>query len=257
MLLTLHALIYLAVNVLLVLLWLMLGGDWSGAGGPLSAAREAGFWPFWVAAVWAVPLALHAALVAVVRSRRRSKQRGRELAAAGTADDDRPTTRWVAAMFTDIVGSTALAGRLGDDVYADVLAGHRRTVREVVAKGGGTEVGTQGDGFLVTFDSPRQAATCALALQRRLAAERDDGDRVPHVRIGVHAGDVLARDGDVVGQVVNVAARVADAAGPDEIVVTELVAEHAPPQVVVDDLGLRDLEGLATPRHLLALRWDD
>ncbi|HSK24988.1 MAG TPA: adenylate/guanylate cyclase domain-containing protein [Egicoccus sp.] len=252
MLLTLHALVYVAVNVLLVLLWLMLGGDWAGASDPLAAARGSGFWPFWVMAVWGVALALHAALVVVVRSRRRSRRRDRaEAAGAG----NRSGTRWVAAMFTDIVGSTALAARLGDADYADVLVAHRRTVREVIAAADGREVGTQGDGFLVTFASPRQATACAVALQRRLAEDRDDADRVPHVRIGVHAGEVHERDGDVVGQVVNVAARVADSAGPDEVVVTETVAEHAPADVAVDDRGVHQLEGLPTPRHLLTLRW--
>lgn len=248
MLLTLHALVYVAVNVLLVLLWLMLGGDWDGAANPLDAARESGFWPFWVMAVWGVVLAVHAALVAVVRAWRARRRRER------AATPEQPADRWVTAMFTDIVGSTALAGRLGDAAYAEVLATHRRTVRDVLAAHGGTEVGTQGDGFLVTFASPAAAVSCAVALQQRLAAERDDADRTPHVRIGLHAGEAHARDGDVVGQMVNVAARVADTAGADEIVVTESVAEHAG-DVAVDDLGLRSLDGLPTPRHLLAVRW--
>lgn len=256
MLLTLHALIYVAVNVLLVLLWLMLGGDWDGASDPLAAARGSGFWPFWVMAVWGVALALHAALVVVVRSRRRSKRRGRaDTANTAKVANHVPTTRWVAAMFTDIVGSTALAARLGDADYADVLTEHRRTVRAVVSDNGGSEVGTQGDGFLVTFPTPRQAVVCAVALQRRLDEERDDADRVPHVRIGVHAGEVHERDGDVVGRMVNVAARVAETGDGDEIVVTEPVAEQAPADLAIDDLGLRELDGLPTPRHLLAVRW--
>ncbi|MBS3940472.1 MAG: adenylate/guanylate cyclase domain-containing protein [Actinobacteria bacterium] len=253
MLLTLHALVYVAVNVLLVLLWLMLGGDWDGASDPLEAARASGFWPFWVMAVWGVALGLHAALLVAIRSRRRSKRRRRRPAAEPPADTTE--TRWVAAMFTDIVGSTALAARLGDADYADVLAGHRRLVRDVVEVNGGTEVGTQGDGFLVTFPTPQQAATCAVALQEHLEDLRHDPDRVPHVRIGVHAGQVHAHDGDVVGQVVNVASRVADTARADEIIVTELVAERVPSWIPVEDLGLRELDGIPTPRHLLRLCW--
>lgn len=253
--LAVHALLYLAVNVLLVLLWLLLGGDWSGADDPLAAAREAGFWPFWVAAIWGVGLALHAALTGAIK-RWRSRRKARKDQTAAESRTAATQTQWVAAMFTDIVGSTTLTTQLGDAAYGDVLASHRQTVREIATAHGGTEIGTQGDGFLLTFETPRQAVDCAVALQRRLAGERDDAKRIPHVRIGLHAGEVHRRDGDVIGQMVHVAARVAGVAEGDEIVVTELVAEHAPRDLGVDDLGLRDLDDLPTPRHLLAVRWD-
>ncbi len=64
---------------------------------------------------------------------------------------------WVAVMFTDLVGSTDLAESLGDARWHELLAAHRRLVRECVGANRGTEVGTQGDGFLVRFDSPDAA----------------------------------------------------------------------------------------------------
>jgi class 3 adenylate cyclase len=77
------------------------------------------------------------------------------------------------------------------------------------------------------------------------------------VRIGIHAGQAMGRDGDVIGQMVNVAARVADAAGPGEVLVTEPVADHTGGGVRFDDRGLQELKGVPEPRHVLALRTGD
>ncbi len=246
-LLGVHAIVYVTVCLLLALLWLMLGGEPAAVARPLTAAREAGFWPFWVAAIWGTLLGMQAALTWWVRRRRRRRRARRRRHGSGP--------RWITAMFTDICGSTRLVGELGDEAYSELIAAHRATVRELIGAHRGREIGTQGDGFLVRFPSPRDALACAAALQHRLAEERDRDPRVPHVRVGLHAGEVIARDGDVLGRMVHVAARVADSAGPDEIVVTEPVADHADPWVRVEDRGLHELRGVEGPRHLLAVRW--
>ncbi|MFN8041518.1 MAG: adenylate/guanylate cyclase domain-containing protein [Acidimicrobiales bacterium] len=175
--------------------------------------------------------------------------------AAGADGEHRPVRRWVAVLFTDVVESTSLNQRLGDDAWAELLADHRRVVRAAVAAHEGVEVGTQGDGFLLRFESPEDAVRCAAALQTELASARDRGDAL-EVRMGVHAGEVVHHDGDdVVGTVVNLAARVTDSAGPGEILVTEPVADHLPDDVVLVDRGLRQLKGFDRPRHLLAVVW--
>jgi class 3 adenylate cyclase len=183
-----------------------------------------------------------------------------DLAAAPTA----PARRWVAVLFTDIVESTTLNESLGDEVWAAVLAEHRALVRQVVADHDGHEVGTQGDGFLLRFASPQDAVRCAAAIQRELTDRRavdgdGDGDGatlVPSVRMGVHAGEAVHHDGDdLVGRVVNLAARVTDTAAADEILVTEPVADHLAADVVLVDRGLRQLKGFDRPRHLLAVVW--
>jgi class 3 adenylate cyclase len=168
-----------------------------------------------------------------------------------------PGRQWVAVLFTDIVDSTTLNHSLGDEDWARLLAEHRRLIRECVATHHGVEVGTQGDGFLLRFDDPDHAATCAIEIQQRLLDARAAlGDQAPlHVRIGIHAGEVVQDDDDIIGTVINLAARVTSAAGADEILVTEPFADHLSSGHILLDRGLKSLKGFAQPRHLLAIAW--
>jgi class 3 adenylate cyclase len=178
-------------------------------------------------------------------------------AAAAAPPPAGPGRHWVAVMFTDIANSTTLAETLGDDAWGRVLSEHRTLVRDCLRRHNGTEVGTQGDGFLVRFDHPIDAVACAVSLQRRLAAERDRGAFTPEVRVGIHAGEALADDNDLVGRVINLASRVTSAATPGEILVTEPVADHLGPSVAMTDRGLQPLKGFSQPRHLLSVTWGE
>src|SRR3954466_7321224 len=109
----------------------------------------------------------------------------------------------VTFLFTDIEGSTQLLTRLGDG-YADVLARHRRVLRDAFAAHGGIEFGTAGDGFFVAFDRARDAIGAAGHGQRALT---EDGPDV-RVRMGIHTGEGIVRDGDYVGLDVHRAARI-------------------------------------------------
>ena len=163
--------------------------------------------------------------------------------------------RWVTVMFTDIANSTTLTEALGDDEWSRFLARHRATVREAFRDRGGSEVGTQGDGLLVRFTSPADAVLCAIDIQRKIEELRDGGGLVPRVRIGIHAGEAVEDEGDVVGRVVNLAARVTSEAAPGEILVTEPVADELAGRIELEDRGLRPLRGVQRPRHLLAVLW--
>jgi class 3 adenylate cyclase len=249
-LLGIHVAVFAAVNLLLVVLWLLVGGSPEVLARPLEGARDHGLWPFWVAAIWSPLLVLQVGLTLALRRRKRRRRQDRRRPEPQTGP------RWITAMFTDIAGSTRLADELGDDAYSEMIADHRRTVRSLVRQHRGEEVGTQGDGFLLRFPSPQEAVGCAIDLQRTLADQRRSGESVPPVRVGAHAGEVIAAgDGDVIGRMVNIASRVADAAGPDEILVTEPVADHAGPGILTEDRGLRELRGVEGPRHLLEVRW--
>lgn len=173
------------------------------------------------------------------------------------ASDRQAARQWVAVMFTDIVNSTPLNESLGDDVWSEALVAHRTIVRECIAGHRGVEVGTQGDGFLVRFEQPDDAADCAVALQRTLSVGRDGSADAVHIRIGIHAGEVVQNDDDLVGRVINLASRVTDVAEPDEILVTEPLADHLSSGRPLVDRGLRTLKGFDQPRHLLAIAWQE
>jgi class 3 adenylate cyclase len=250
--LVIHGVVYVAVVAMLFFFW-SVGPRPDDSDGATVA------WPLFVAVPWGAALAIHAATVLVnlprrildaVRARRRSDRDG-----DGPPPTTGPRRRWVVVLFTDIARSTPLAETLGDDAWVALLSEHRRVVRHVLGRHGGTEIGTQGDGFLCRFDTPDAAVDAAVDLQAALATSRHDAPDTPGVRIGVHAGEAVDDDDDLVGRAVNLAARVMGAAEPDEILVTEPVADHLRPGHRVIDRGLHDLKGIARPRHLLAVDW--
>ncbi len=114
-------------------------------------------------------------------------------------------------MFTDIEGSTALLGRLGDDLYARVLAGHHALIRSALAAYDGREVDTQGDALPAVFSSPRACVAAVLAMQQAIAAHAWPGGEQVRVRMGIHSGEAARTATGLVGLEVHRAARVAAA----------------------------------------------
>jgi class 3 adenylate cyclase len=114
-------------------------------------------------------------------------------------------------LFTDIVGSTDAAARLGDEGWLDLRAAHDAVVRAQLDRFRGREVATTGDGFLATFDGPARGVRCAVEIA---AAVRPLGIQI---RAGLHTGEVEVRDGEIAGIAVHIAARVM-AASPDAAV---------------------------------------
>ena len=117
---------------------------------------------------------------------------------------DRPGVDRVLAtvVFTDIVGSTALASSLGDQPWLDLLDEHNRIVRAQLTRFDGREIAMTGDGCLATFDGPSRAVACAQAIVASTA-------RIGlTVRAGVHTGEVEFRDGAIGGLAVHIASRV-------------------------------------------------
>lgn len=220
------------------------------------------FWPFFPAMGWGVGLGLHA-LAAHGAAQRKSERDIRRVISGHTLPvlpitttrSTAPERRFVAVLFTDIANSTALTEALGDSEWSRVRTRHRDLLRDCFASHNGAEVGSQGDGFLARFDSPVDAVRCAIELQRRLDQQRGSAGFAPTVRMGVHSGDAVEEEGDLVGQVINLASRVMAEAGPGEILVTEPVAEHLDARFELEERGLRSLKGVSRPRHLLAVRW--
>jgi class 3 adenylate cyclase len=139
---------------------------------------------------------------------------------AAAARRDAPVQAHRTFLFTDIVGSTSLAGALGDAAWERLLGWHDETLRALFATGGGEVVKSTGDGFFVAFELPADALDCAAAIQRALEEHRRSSGFAPPVRMGLHTAEAVKRGSDYSGVGVHVAARVADLAGPGEIVAT-------------------------------------
>jgi class 3 adenylate cyclase len=152
-------------------------------------------------------------------------------------------------LFTDLVNSTALAARLGDVRWRELLSRHFESARLELERYGGREVKTTGDGMLATFEGPARALHCAVAIRR--AANRDD----LHIRAGVHVGEVELVGEDIRGRTVHEAARIAAAAGADEILVSDLTRALAGAAVGMDfeERGAHALRGLDGEWRLHAL----
>src|SRR3954468_21425063 len=129
--------------------------------------------------------------------------------------------RLAAIMFTDMVGYSAMSQR-DDKLALQLLEEHRGLLREIFPRFNGLEIKTIGDAFLVEFGSALEAAQCAIEIQRTLA-KRNLGvahDRRIELKIGIHIGDVMHRDGDVYGDGVNIASRIEPLAGAGGICVS-------------------------------------
>lgn len=132
---------------------------------------------------------------------------------------DEPATRTI--VFTDMVGSTALLEKLGDEAAIQILRHHDRLVRILLSRYGGREVKHTGDGFMLAFTSPADALRFSFSLQGELT------EQAIAVRIGVNSGTPVAEDGDFFGMAVNVAARLCELAGAGDILASEDVVEEA------------------------------
>jgi class 3 adenylate cyclase len=148
-------------------------------------------------------------------------------------------------LFTDLVDSTATASRLGDRAWTELLSRHHDAVRREIARFGGREVKTTGDGFLATFDGPARAVKCAAAIRGRLA------EFELRVRCGVHTGECEMLQGDVGGVGVHIAARVMSLASSGQILVTGTVRDLTSGSgIVFVDKGMHDLRGVPEPWRL-------
>ena len=122
-------------------------------------------------------------------------------------------------MFTDIVGSTEAAARMGDHDWRDLLGRHHTIARAEIARFRGREVNTAGDGFLATFDGPARAVRCAAAMRSALQPLG------LAIRAGVHTGEIELDGDDVGGIAIHICARVAAMAAAGETLVSSTVKD--------------------------------
>lgn len=173
----------------------------------------------------------------------------------GSAQNERdPGIRTV--LFTDIVGSTELTQRLGDDAAMAFIQIHDMIVRDALDASGGREVKHTGDGIMACFVSTVAAVRCASRIQRALAAHEQARKEVPvKVRIGAAAGEPVENHLDLFGTTVQLAARLCSHAQPDQSLVSNAVAELCIGKgLCFQDLGEVSLRGFDRPVRVHAIQ---
>ncbi len=166
-----------------------------------------------------------------------------------------------AIMFTDMVGYSALSQR-NEALALELLEEHRSVLRALFPKHQGTEIKTTGDGFLVEFASALAAVRCAIEIQRSLATRNvaSAGERQLQVRIGIHVGDVTHREGDGLGDGVNIASRIEPLAGPGGICISVDVERQIRNAIETSlvKLGATELKNIQMPMELfrIVLPWE-
>ena len=129
-------------------------------------------------------------------------------------------------MFTDIVGSTEMCSRHGDDAAIRMLGVHDRIVRAAVGANNGREVKHTGDGIMAAFNSAASAVKTACAIQGQLNDHNGAGPDLPVVvRIGISAGEPVEQAADLFGSTVQLAARLCAQAEPGQVLVSTVVAD--------------------------------
>jgi class 3 adenylate cyclase len=163
----------------------------------------------------------------------------------------------VTLLFSDIENSSRLNERLGDERWLEVLGTHNSIVRAQLGEHRGYDVKSQGDGFMLAFPSARQAVMCAIDIQRALARRAANGELPVRVRIGIHTGEVIQRNGDFFGRSVICAARVAAQAEGGEILISWLVKElvEGRGDVQFREPGEFELKGLEGRQRLFRVAW--
>ena len=159
-----------------------------------------------------------------------------------------PARALLTLFFTDIVDSTRMAADLGDEGWRDLLSRYRASVRRELARCGGHEVDTAGDGFFATFNRPGAGLRCAWAIRSAVAAL---GLRT---RTGLHVGECEMRGEKVSGLAVHTAARVMAAAGDGEILISSAVREVSSGiDAQLGDRGRHELKGVPGEWQLFVL----
>jgi len=152
-------------------------------------------------------------------------------------------------LFTDLVGSSEIASRLGDRGWADLSTRYHEAVRRALKLFRGTEVDTAGDGFFASFEGPARAIHCARAIRDALSQLDLE------VRAGIHTGECAIVDGKPSGIAVSTGARVSSVASPGEVLVSQTVKDLiAGSGIELDDRGAHELKGVPGEWRLYAVR---
>lgn len=163
----------------------------------------------------------------------------------------------VTVLFTDLVGSTGMAQRIGPVAAEEVRKEHFGILRRAIDEFGGEEVKNLGDGLMVRFGSASAALDCAATMQKRIARRNRRADERLSVRIGVSLGEATREEDDYFGSPVVEASRLCAAAGGDEVLVSELARTTASRgEQDLQPVGELELKGMREPMRAFRLAWE-
>ncbi len=162
-------------------------------------------------------------------------------------------------LFTDIVGSSALSSRYGDEKAHEVRRAHDRIVREALSTYRGKEVKHTGDGIMAAFAMASHSLDCSITIQRGVAAYNEEHSELPFaIYIGLNAGEPIAENEDLFGTSVDLAARICDFADPGQILASDVVRQLvAGKHFLFADHGTSELRGMEDPIKLWEVRWQE
>jgi class 3 adenylate cyclase/tetratricopeptide (TPR) repeat protein len=166
----------------------------------------------------------------------------------------------LSVLFTDLVGSTEMTDRIGDEATGELLRTHNELLGRQVERFGGRVVKSTGDGFLITFASVRRSIACAVAIQQVMSERnRRQPNRPLRVRIGINAGEISVGRDDVQGSAVNAAARIVDKAGAGEILISETVKQlgGSTPGITYVERGRVRLRGFEDRWRIFQVTWTE
>ena len=171
------------------------------------------------------------------------------------ADQRDPGIRTI--LFTDIVESTSLTQKIGDEAAMELVDLHDSVVRGALKDLGGREIKHLGDGIMASFVSAAAAVKCAARVQNELAKHaRDNANRSIQIRVGIAAGEPVERHNDLFGVTVQLASRLCAHAAAEQIVVSSVVAELCAGKALpFEDLGEVTLKGFEHPVRAHAVSW--
>jgi class 3 adenylate cyclase/tetratricopeptide (TPR) repeat protein len=168
------------------------------------------------------------------------------------------TTENVAVLFTDMVGSTALASGLSPDAADELRRGHFSVLRQAVAEVGGTEVKNLGDGLMVVFASTSAALSCAVGMQQGIERDNRVREHAVGLRVGLSGGEVTREDDDYFGDPVIEAARLCATCEGGQILAADVVRLMAGRRSrhEYNPVGPLVLKGLPDPVETVEVRWE-
>ena len=162
-----------------------------------------------------------------------------EVFLTGTKHTTSPRRRLATVMISDIVDSTAIASRLGDARWRELLRDHDTVIRGAIARFRGEELAHTGDGIVATFDGPTRAVICAQHISDALS------DLDLKVRIGLHAGEIEVGPDGTTGLAIHLASRVMSVSTADGIIVSRTVKDLTfGSGITFGDIGEHQLKGV-------------